>query len=432
MVVLACAAGLGAGRKSSAVTVDASFEIRKGAGEADATLNVGENLTLEVWMTLTSSETIPAVTAAHIFASLDAAAENNIISYNTGSWTQAPAFDMALINGTPNTPVVGDIGAVVFSTSGVTFAHGVAGLVGTFTIRALNPGTVDYVFAHAPPQRPRNVNLAGPGEIINYSQVSPPLRITVTPRIIAGRHVFYNNSFFDSASSTCNTLVGQTCNDDTAIATDKVALAPGQTAGIANYISYNRSINGLMIDVAPGANGSPLPAGPLAASNFDFKIANSANLGSYVAAAAPLSINVTPGGGVGGSDRIVIIWADNAIPNTEWLRVVVKSNVSGGQLDLATDDIFYFGVAIGESLTPSAMRAIVSSTDEIDVRNHPHNSLPANRVPVAMNSTYQVGNAPDARYDYDKSSTVSTTDEIIARYNPTNTATALLLLNPAP
>ncbi len=249
-------------------------------------------------------------------------------------------------------------------------------------------------------------------------------------RTVAGRQVFYNNSFYDSAAAACNTLVGQTCSDNTAIATDKTALNPGATAGTSNYISFSRGINGLMIDVSAGAGCSALPAGPLAASNFDFKIANSANLGSYVAAAAPTSIDVTPGGGTGGADRIKIIWANNAIPNTRWLRTVVKSNANGGALDLASDNVFYYGLAIGDSLTPGVTRVVVSSTDEIDARNHPHNSL--SRVPVATNSTYAVANAPDAKYDYDKSSTVSSTDEIISRNNPANSVSGLLLLNPAP
>ncbi len=245
--------------------------------------------------------------------------------------------------------------------------------------------------------------------------------LLIVPRIIDGRYVFYNNSFFDSASTACNNLVGQTCNDNTAIATDKVALRPGQKGSPANYISYNKSINGIMIDI----QGLPGVATP---TDFMFKRGNTANSGTWVAAPAPISITTIPGGGDGGSDRIKIIWANNAIPNTNWLYVVVKSNASGGQLGLAADDIFYFGVAIGESLTPSATKAIVSSTDELDARHHPHNSL--NRVPVATNSPHP--NAPDAKYDYDKNSIVNSTDEIIARYNPTNSLNALLLLNPAP
>jgi len=281
-------------------------------------------------------------------------------------------------------------------------------------------------------------DLAGNPRIIDTPGVHDPGAIVdmgayegAVARTVADKYVFYNNSFYDSAATACNNLVGQICNDNTAIATDKVGLNPGQAAGTANYISFNKSINGLMIDVSPCAGCSALPAGALAASNFDFKIANSANLGVYVDAAAPLSIDVTPGGGVSGSDRIKIIWANNAIPNTRWLRTVVKSSVSGGNLDLAADYVFYYGVAIGEGLTPSATRAIVNSTDEIDARNHPHNSV--SRVPVATNSTYAVANAPDAKYDYDKSSTVSTSDEIIARNNPTNSVNGLLLLlNPPP
>ncbi len=53
-------------------------------------------------------------------------------------------------------------------------------------------------------------------------------------------------------------------------------------------------------------------------------------------------------------------------------------------------------------------------------------------MPVATNSTYAVVNAPDAKYDYDKSGTVSSADEIIARNNPANSINGLLLLNPTP
>jgi hypothetical protein len=37
--------------------------------------------------------------------------------------------------------------------------------------------------------------------------------------------------------------------DDGAIATDKVALPPGQTGTFANYTSYPRGINGIMVDI---------------------------------------------------------------------------------------------------------------------------------------------------------------------------------------
>ncbi len=251
----------------------------------------------------------------------------------------------------------------------------------------------------------------------------------VGTRTVVGRDLFYNNSFYDSATTTCNTLVGQTCSDNTAIATDKSALNPGGTAGTGHYVSYSRGINGLMIDVKSNSPCGGLPGGPLSPTNFEFRVGNTPTLAGFTLAAAPLSIDVTPDG-VNGSDRIKIIWSDNAIPNSNWLRVLVKSNPSGGQLDLDADNVFYFGLAIGDSLTPGGSHVMVNSTDDIDARNHPHNSL--NRVPVAMNSGYAVPAAPDAKYDYDKSSLVSSTDEIIARNNPANSLNGLLLLNPAP
>ena len=63
-----------------------------------------------------------------------------------------------------------------------------------------------------------------------------------TPRVVA-RQLFYNDSAWDGNNAAAN------ADDDDAIATDKVALLPGMTATFANYTSYSRGINGLMIDV---------------------------------------------------------------------------------------------------------------------------------------------------------------------------------------
>ena len=66
---------------------------------------------------------------------------------------------------------------------------------------------------------------------------------------VVGRYVFYNNSRFDGGSTGAA--------DDAAIATDKQALLPGAGATFANYTSYSRGINGVMIDF------SGMPAGNL-------------------------------------------------------------------------------------------------------------------------------------------------------------------------
>ncbi len=238
---------------------------------------------------------------------------------------------------------------------------------------------------------------------------------------VVGRHIFYNNSFFDSATTACNNLVGQTCNDKTAIATDKTALLPGVPATTTNYISFDKSINGIMVDIA-----SPGNLANIGADDFQFRVGNDANPCAWTLAAAPIDVIRSPGAGDNHSDRVTIIWVNNAIPNRSWLQVTVLSNPDTG---LPANDVHYWGIEIGEGLTPSGARAIVSSTDEIGARNHPHNSL--NRVQVASNSTYgNPANLPDVRYDYNRDSLVSSTDEIIARNNPANSLTALLLITP--
>ena len=58
---------------------------------------------------------------------------------------------------------------------------------------------------------------------------------TTAPPSVAGQDIFYAGSSFG-----------------TAIATDKTALLPGNTATFANYTSYVDGINGVMVDLADG------------------------------------------------------------------------------------------------------------------------------------------------------------------------------------
>jgi hypothetical protein len=75
---------------------------------------------------------------------------------------------------------------------------------------------------------------------------------------------------------------------------------------------------------------------------------------------------VRAGAGSGGSDRVTLVWPDNAIPNGNWLRVAVKANTQTG---LAADDVFYFGCAIGETGNSTA-DAKVNSQDVTRIRNN--------------------------------------------------------------
>jgi probable HAF family extracellular repeat protein len=152
---------------------------------------------------------------------------------------------------------------------------------------------------------------------------------------VVGRYVFYNNSRFDGRSAAANS------SDDGAIATDKHALLPGQTATFENATSYTRGINGVMIDITT-------PGGELSADDFVFRRDNNNLFRDWSAAPPPESITVRPGAGVGGSDRVTITWADGEIRN-EWLEVTVRANADTG---LTAPDRFYFGNSPGETGDP--------------------------------------------------------------------------------
>ncbi len=214
---------------------------------------------------------------------------------------------------------------------------------------------------------------------------------------VYGRYVFYNDSAFDGNNSGAN------ASDDGAIASDKSALLPGRTATFANYTSYWRGINGIMIDI-PSLPGTPT------ASDFTFKVGNDSSPAGWSAAPAPSSITIRSGVGVGGSDRITIIWADNAIEK-QWLQVTVLAT---GNTGVSTPDVFYFANAIGETGN-SASDANVTPTDVIGVRNNPHT--------LALDPA-----AIDDNCDFNRDRKVGPTDAIICRNNGTSGPTALQLI----
>jgi hypothetical protein len=208
---------------------------------------------------------------------------------------------------------------------------------------------------------------------------------------VAGRYIFYNNSKFDAV-----------WNDD-AIATDKQALLPGQTAAIANYTSYSRGINGIMVDIAGLVN-----PGALLAGDFLFQTGTG---DTWITAPAPSSILAVPGAGTGDSCRVYITWADNAIQN-KWLKVTVLAD---SRTLLPSADVFYFGNAIGESGN-SATDAVVDSADETASRTHKTGFSAA---------------AIDNHYDYNRDGKVNATDDLIARNNTSGSNPLQLIAAPA-
>ncbi|MBN2475232.1 MAG: lamin tail domain-containing protein [Pirellulales bacterium] len=215
---------------------------------------------------------------------------------------------------------------------------------------------------------------------------------------VVGRHVFYNRSVFDGNRASAD------AQDDLAIAPDKRALLPGQTATRENYTNYSRGINGIMIDLA----GLPADA-VLDAAAFRFRVGNDEDPSNWPAAAAPAEIAVRRGDGTGGSDRVTVVWEDLAIAK-QWLQVTV---LAGADTGLTADDVFYFGNAVGEAGN-SVGDAKVNAIDMLLARNNPRSFL--NPAPI------------DFHYDYNRDARVNAFDMLLARDNTTHFANALRLL----
>jgi len=215
---------------------------------------------------------------------------------------------------------------------------------------------------------------------------------------VVARYVFYNQSAFDDNRAAAE------AQDDEAVDHDKTALLPGETAAFANYTSYSRGINGVMIDVDNLPDTAVLLAG-----DFEFRVGNSDTPDTWAEAPLPTSITVREGSGYAGSDRVTITWSDGAIEN-QWLQVKVLDTANTG---LPLPDVFYFGNTVGES-GDSLDNAKVNAADVLLARNNPRNLL--NPAPIAF------------RCDFNRDRRVNATDMLIARDNQTHCLNALKLI----
>jgi hypothetical protein len=199
---------------------------------------------------------------------------------------------------------------------------------------------------------------------------------------VLGRFLIYNNSSFDGDDAAANP------QDDGAIALDKVALLPGQTAALANYSSYSRGINGIVIDILGGTPS-------ITAADFEFRVGNTGEPDTWRAAPSPSHVSVRSGAGVAGTDRITIFWPDNAIEN-EWLSVTMKANAN---TRLSAPDVFYFGSSIGESGN-LWVNAGVTEEDALAPQHNPRDSMRPAEI--------------DALFDYNRDRLVDLADATIA------------------
>jgi hypothetical protein len=248
-----------------------------------------------------------------------------------------------------------------------------------------------------------------------------------TGRTVVGRHLFYNNSFYDTPSTACNNTFngGQPCSDNSAVPSRIVALLPGgsplippapPTAAQVNYSSYTRGINGIIVDVQYGANCNALPAGPMSAQDitntFHFQEGGRSVANAYSGTVrVPTSATVAPHPTLASTDRITIIFADNSSTPHRWLRSRVLTT---GIIDsLAAEDKFYFGLARLDGLSVNGTNVLVDINDQNGPKP-PNNHTTFNRAPL------------NDEWDYDRNSVVDINDQNAPK--PPNNATSFTCL----
>jgi len=127
---------------------------------------------------------------------------------------------------------------------------------------------------------------------------------------------------------------------------------------------------------------------------------------------------VRAGAGIGGSDRVELLWAAGAIQNT-WLEVIVRGNDALGSSNLnsglATSDVFFFASAPADSGAGDASGYAVNSADEQSARNDPH----------GLGNPATITNIND----FNRDGSVNTTDQIAVRNFTTGGPNQVKFLN---
>jgi hypothetical protein len=241
-------------------------------------------------------------------------------------------FALALSFVVATTPVtVSGTGSVYTVT-----INGIAGN-GTLGLNLVNDGTI----------RDLAINLLVGGFTGQVYSILPS-----EPGVVAGRHIFYNQSVWDGNSAAISAV-----NDNAAIAPGKVPHLPGGGVAVAaNITSFSRGINGIMVDLSAGV----VTHTGITAADFVFKVGNNNSPNTWAAAPVPSAISVIPGGGVGGSDRVEITWASGVVKN-QWLEVQVLPTVNTG---LATTDVHFWGNKIGDSASTSPATTFETTTTD--------------------------------------------------------------------
>jgi hypothetical protein len=173
--------------------------------------------------------------------------------------------------------------------------------------------------------------------------VTATINLSVASGEVLGNRLFYNNSKYDVNNAAIN------ASDDAAIASDKVGFDGTGVATFVNVSSATRGITGVMVDLnaAIGTHAN------ITSGDITFKVAPAGfvagsynQLSTWTAFTSETAISVRMNAGTGGSDRVEITFANNAIKNT-WLEVDLLADDNTGLSN--GDDVFYFGNAAGDS-----------------------------------------------------------------------------------
>lgn len=236
-----------------------------------------------------------------------------------------------------------------------------------------------------------------------FGNTAPPAAAVV------GRRVFYNRSIFDGLSGLPNV------SDDLAIAFDKRPLVPGGLPGFSNLTSYDRGINGVMVDVTGLPDGVELTAG-------DFSFRAGTDVGGTTWSAGPVPAAVSTRQIVPGRSRVTLMWRDydpedaggagRAVANG-WLEITLRATARTG---LASSDVFYFGNLIGE--TGGANPARILDVSGVDV----------GRVRAAQGAG---GVRSNNAFDFNRDGRVNAIDMSIVRSNEQATIPLLYMARAA-
>ena len=339
-------------------------------------------------------------------------ADNTNLTKMTVTFNGAHDANDVLALGTP----VAGITPVYNSSTGMLTLSGTVSVASYQTALA----NVTYTNTTALTHADETVNVLAYDLVTNSATAVGTIHIAyVSPAnsTVAALNIYYRHSFFDNPANDPGNL-----NDDTAIATDKSALLPNNVKStFANYTTYNKGINGLMVDLTSGGNHAAMTA-----ADFTFKMSAQGTSGqssdptdgSWIAAPTPTVVFRAAGSPVPSqlsypsnnlpNDRIELYWADGSIVD-RWLEVIVKADPSTG---LAAQKVFFYGNMPGD--TNNDPTGDFKTIDAIDQNNIKVAATNINNTGLYFN--YPLATAISNIWDINRDGDVNSTDQLAARY----------------